>query len=100
MLRLICLYPGHYFLCGGAAKTLVKLVLAQACLSLCYFYMCKIPKSHKLAHFLLELILLILIKLQGHPEVDGGHMSCDMRFPTIWFVRLPKAQISLRICAV
>ena len=27
-------------------------------------------------------------------------MSLGMRFPTIWYVRPAKAQISLRICAV
>ena len=31
---------------------------------------------------------------------DGLKMSCDMRFPTIWFVRPAKPQISLHIRAV
>ena len=46
---------------GGAVKTLIKLVLAQTYLSLCQFYMCKVPKSYELAHLLLELILVTLI---------------------------------------
>ena len=28
------------------------------------------------------------------------YMSCDMRFPTMWYVQLAKAQTSLHICAV
>ena len=37
MLRLICLYPDHYIVCGEQWR-LAKLVLAQACLSLCYLH--------------------------------------------------------------
>ena len=83
-------------MCGRAVKTLAKLVLAQACLSLCYLPMCYIPKSHELAHLLLELILVTLIKLQCHPEVDGGvfflklYLSHNMRFPTMWYVQPAK----------
>ena len=55
-------------------KTKAKLVLAQACLGLCYLHMCKVAKSHELAHLILELILVTLIKLQGHPEVGWEHM--------------------------
>ena len=64
-------------------KTLMKLVLVQACLSLRYLQMYFIPKSHELAYLLLDLILVTLIKLQCHPEVGGGHLSHGMRFPTI-----------------
>ena len=28
------------------------------------------------------------------------HLSCDMRFPTMWYVQLAKPQISLCICTV
>ena len=33
-------------------------------------------------------------------HVDQYHMSRDMRFPTMWYVRQAKPQISLRIGAV
>ena len=28
------------------------------------------------------------------------HLSCDARFPSMWYVRPAKAQVSLHICAV
>ena len=33
-------------------------------------------------------------------ELVALHFSRDMRFPTMWYVRPAKLQISLRICAV
>ena len=33
-------------------------------------------------------------------KVNENIMSLDMRFPTMWYVRPTKPQISLRICAV
>ena len=41
----------------------------------------------------------------GHDSVDSCvvryfHLSRDMRFPTMWYMRPAKARTSLRICAV
>ena len=41
----------------------------------------------------------------GHEEkcleqLNMGQVSSDMRFPTMWYVRPAKPQISLPICAV
>ena len=33
-------------------------------------------------------------------DVDQDILSHYMRFPTMWYVRPAKAQISLRICAI
>ena len=41
-----------------------------------------------------ELMSLFLVK---HVVIN---MSCGMRFPTMWYVRPAKPQISLHICAV
>ena len=37
---------------------------------------------------------------QGIPHKDQNNLSRDMRFPTMWYVRPAKPQISLRIRAV
>ena len=36
----------------------------------------------------------------GLPEGPFSHMSGDMGFPKMWYVRLVKAQTSLRTCTV
>ena len=43
---------------------------------------------------------LIYVESYFFPMVSLVYMSRDMRFPTMWYVRPVKAQISLRICAV
>ena len=37
--------------------------------------------------------------LHAADDFSMQHMSCDMRFQTMWYVRPAKPQISLRICA-
>ena len=41
-------------------------------------------------------------EILDHEDTPMKHdkMSCDMRFPTMWYVRPAKAQTSLRIGAV
>ena len=41
-----------------------------------------------------------MIKIMNISNSDKIIMSQGMRFPTMWFVRPVKAQISLRICTV
>ena len=52
----------------------------------------------------IQSITILTVVLPGHVSLAEGksdpfHLSRDMGFPTMWFVRPAKPQISLRICA-
>ena len=74
-MRIVCwqtiLLKYHSLFFSKIRKDVGKFVV---CCSCDWRFKGSVPKSHELAHFLLELILVTLIKLQSHPEVGGGHI--------------------------
>ena len=41
----------------------------------------------------------VISQVKSLSLISIADINCDMRFPTMWYVRLAKPQIKLRICA-
>ena len=52
------------------------------------------------SEFLYMMYTFTFIQVFAYALLQFCYLSCDMKFPTAWYVRLAKPQINLRIRAV